>query len=95
MSHEVEEFLQLWEVHHSVTSAYCPHSNVQIETTLKSIKRIFTGNMTPDCSLNNDRFMAALLENRDVPDTFPLDRRLLKLDFRSNKNSDGKDPCYE
>ena len=68
MSFEVEEFLQRWEVHHRVSSAYYPHSNLRAETAVKTVKRIIMGNVSADGSLDNDDFVAALLQYRNTPD---------------------------
>ena len=72
MSYEVEEFLQRWEVHHRVSSAYHPHSNHWAET------------VAPDGSLDNEDFVAALLQYRNTPDR---DLKLSPAQILSLENS--------
>ena len=68
MSQEVGEFLERWGVHHRVSSAYHPHSNLRAETAVKTVKRLLMGNVGPSGSLNTDKFMAALLQYKNTPD---------------------------
>ena len=60
-------FLRRWDVKHRVSSAYFPRSNGRAEVSVKSIKRLLRSNIGPGGSLNNDRFLQAILQHRNTP----------------------------
>ena len=55
-------------VTHRISSTYFPHSNQRAEQGVKSAKRMLRDNICGDGSLNNDRFLRALLLHRNTPD---------------------------
>ena len=62
------QFLKTWGVKHRVSSAYFPRSNGRAEVAVKSTKRLLRTNISPGGSLNNDRFLEAILQHRNTPD---------------------------
>ena len=65
---ETKDFLNRWGVGHRESSAYHPSSNGRAELGVKSMKRLLRDNVGPGGSLNNDRFLRALLTHRNTPD---------------------------
>ena len=65
---EVQEFLARLGVHHRVSSAYNPHSNQRAEGAVKAARRMIRDNIGPSGTLDTDRFLAALLAQRNMPD---------------------------
>jgi hypothetical protein len=63
-----EEFLAKWGVQHRVSSAYFPQSNGRAEVAVKTAKRLLLDNIAPSGSLNNDKFLRAILQLRNTPD---------------------------
>ena len=61
-------FLERWGVYHRIASAYHPQSNGRAEVAVKSTKRLLMSNVNPDGSLDNDRFLRAMLQLRNTPD---------------------------
>ena len=67
-SSTTREFLERWGINHRVSSAYCPWSNGRAEVAVKSAKRLLRANVSPTGSINNDRFLKAMLQLRNTPD---------------------------
>jgi len=65
---ETEDFLKRWGVSHRLSSAYYPQSNGRAEVAVKLVKRLLEDNVGEDGSLNTDRFVRALLQQRNTPD---------------------------
>jgi len=63
-----EEFLSTWGVRHRLSSAYFPQSNGRAEVAVKTAKRLLLDNIGPSGSLNNDKFLRAILQLRNTPD---------------------------
>ena len=63
-----QDFLAKWGVHHRVSSAYFPQSNGRAEVAVKAAKRLLLTNIGPSGSLNNDKFLRAILQLRNTPD---------------------------
>ena len=61
-------FLKSWGVSHRVSAAYNPSSNGRAEVAVKRVKRLMRGNVGPLGSLDNDRFLKAMLHLRNTPD---------------------------
>ena len=62
------DFLGKWGVKHRISSAYHPQSNGRAEVAVKTTKRLLRSNIGPTGSLDNDRFLRALLQLRNTPD---------------------------
>ena len=62
------ELLQDFGIHHRVSSAYHPHSNLQAELGVKDVKWLLRKNVDSDGSINNSQMTAALLTFRNTPD---------------------------
>ena len=67
-SDTLRQFLKRWGVRHRISSAYFPRSNGRAEVAVKSAKRLLRTNVGPGGSLNNDRFLEAILQLRNTPD---------------------------
>lgn len=63
-----ELFLHRWGVRHRVSSAYNPQSNGRAEVAVKSAKRLLRSHTGRGGTLNNDRFLRAMLKLRNTPD---------------------------
>ena len=50
------DFFGRWGVKHRISSAYYPRANKRAEVTVKSAKRLVTGNLGPRGSLGTDPF---------------------------------------
>ena len=62
-------FLNRWGVRQRVSSAYFPRSNGRAEVAVKSAKRLLMSpNRCPNGSMDNDRFMCAIMQLRNTPD---------------------------
>lgn len=66
-SEEVRKFLKTFGVNHRTSSAYNPHSNQRAEGGVKAAKRMIKENIGPGGTLDTDRFLAALLMQRNTP----------------------------
>lgn len=63
-----EAFLAKWGISHRISSAYFPQSNGRAEVAVKTAKRLLLDNVSPSGSLNNDKFLRAILQLRNTPD---------------------------
>lgn len=63
-----EEFLRLWDVRHRVSSVSFPQSNGRAEVAVKTATRLLMSNTGPTGSLDQDRFLRAMLQLRNTPD---------------------------
>ena len=68
MADTSKQFLRKWGVNHRISSAYFPRSNGRAEVAVKATKRLLRANIGPGGSLNNDRFLQAILQHRNTPD---------------------------
>ena len=68
MAYETQKFLADYGVRHRVSSVAYPHSNQRAELAVKSMKRLCRENTSRDGSLNNDRFLRAVMAYRNTPD---------------------------
>ena len=64
---EFEDFLKIWGVQHHFSSAYCPHSNLLAESSVKSMKRIIRDNVGRAGKLDTDAVAKAVLTHRNTP----------------------------
>ena len=67
MSSKFQRFLDQYGIRHRQSSSYYAHSNSRAELGVKSGKRILMDNMNPDGTVNNDRFLRAMLQYRNTP----------------------------
>ncbi len=65
---ESSAFYKRWGVRHRLSSAYFPQSNGRAEVAIKMTKRLLEENMGPNGNLNTDKFVCALLQQRNTPD---------------------------
>ena len=63
-----QEFLNRWGVRHRLSSAYFPQSNGRAEVAVKKAKRLLLSTISPSGSLDNDKFLRAMLQLRNTPD---------------------------
>ena len=68
MSYETQQFLRDYGVKHRLSSVAFAQSNKRAELGCKSMKRLLRENTSGDGSLNNDRFLRALMVYRNTPD---------------------------
>ena len=68
-SSSTKKFLKTWDVTHRVASAYYPRSNGRAEVAVKQAKRLLRFNVTESGSLDSDRFLSAMLQLRNTPDS--------------------------
>ena len=66
---DTEAFLKQWGVHHRISSAHDPQANGRAEVGVKSMKRLLSGNVGPDGSLDTDAVISGLLQYRNTPDS--------------------------
>ena len=67
-STKMKQFCRTWGVRQRISSAYYPQSNKRAEVGVKSAKRIIMDNLTPQGSLDSDKFTRAILSHRNAPD---------------------------
>ena len=63
-----KNFLRRWSIKHRISSAYNAPSNGRAEVAVKTTKRLLRSNVDGAGSLDNDRFMRAMLTLRNTPD---------------------------
>mgnify|MGYP003334138174 CR=1 FL=1 len=68
MSYDTQKFLADYGVRHRVSSVAFAHSNQRAELGVKSMKRLIRENTCGDGSLDNNRFLQALMQYRNTPD---------------------------
>ena len=66
-SSDFQTFMKDWGIHHRLSSVNYPQSNGRAELGVKTAKRILLDNANPDGSLDNDRVLRAILQNRNTP----------------------------
>ena len=66
MSGVFQKWLKDWEIKHSPSSAYFPHSNSRAETAVKSSKRMLQDCVSKSGSIDNNKFLKALLQYRNT-----------------------------
>ena len=62
-----QKWMKDWDITHRPSSAYFPHSNSRAETAVKSSKRMLQDCVSRACSINNDKFMKAILHYCNTP----------------------------
>ena len=62
------DFLKKWGVTHRLSSVAHPQSNGRAEVAVKTVKRMLMSNIGYSGSLNNERFLTAMLQLRNTPD---------------------------
>lgn len=62
------DFLRHWGVRHRMSSAHFPQSNGRAEVAVKAAKRLLASSTGPTGSLDNDRFLRAMLQLHNTPD---------------------------
>ena len=65
-SSTTQDFFRRWGIKHRVSSAYFPQSNGRAEVAVKGAKRILMSNIGPSGSLDTDRFLQAMLQQREA-----------------------------
>ena len=68
VAQESVDFYERWGTYHRLSSSYFPQSNGRAEVAVKMTKRLLEDNTGPDGSLNNDKVVRALLQQRNTPD---------------------------
>ena len=63
-----KEFLKNWGIKPRISSAYNPQSNGRAEVAVKAAKRLLRTNINRNGSLDNDKFLRAILQLRNTPD---------------------------
>ena len=67
-AYETEKFLSDYGIKHRLSSVAFPHSNQRAELGVKSMKRLIRENTGGDGSLDNNKFLRALMQYRNTPD---------------------------
>ena len=65
---KTENFHRLWGIKHQLSSVGFPQSNRRAEVAVKTAKRLLMANTGPTGSLDQDRFLRAILQLRNTPD---------------------------
>ena len=68
VSAEAKEFYDRWGVTHRLSSAYFPQSNGRAEVAVKLTKRLLEDNVGVNGTLDTDKVVRALLQQRNTPD---------------------------
>ena len=58
-AHDTQDFLNRWGVEHRISANYNSHSNLRVESAVKTTKRILTSNTKSDGILNWDHISRA------------------------------------
>ena len=66
-SEEFKQFLELWGIHHRISSVEYPQSNGRAEVGVKTVKRIIRDCTSSNGDLNNDKAVSAILQYRNTP----------------------------
>jgi hypothetical protein len=67
MSGVFQKWMKDWEITHRPSSAYFPHSNNRAETAVKSSKRMLQDCVSRAGSIDNVKFVKAILQYRNTP----------------------------
>ena len=59
--------MRFWGIKHHQTAAYHPHSNLQAEVGVKSVKKIVSENVGANGSLDTNQFSLALVQYINMP----------------------------
>ena len=70
VARETQDFFKRWGVKHRLSPAYLAQRNGRAEVTVKAMKRLISDNITKDGSIDNDKFVRAMLTKRNTPDQF-------------------------
>ena len=65
---ETQDLFKCFGIKHRLSSAYLPQSNGRAEVAVKMSKRLLEDNMTIDGTLNTNKMVRALLQQRNTPD---------------------------
>ena len=68
VAQETVDFFEAWGIRHRLSSAYFPQSNGRAELAVKTVKRLLESNVALDGNLNTDKFVRAMLQQRNTPD---------------------------
>ena len=67
---ETQDFFKRWGIKHRLSSAYFAQSNGRAEVSVKAMKRLIHDNVAADGSIDNDKFVRAMLTKRNTPDQY-------------------------
>ena len=67
MSGVLQRWMKDWDITHRPSSAYFPHSNNRGETAVKSSKRMLQDCVSRAGSIDNDKFVKAILQYQNTP----------------------------
>ena len=67
MSGVFQKWMKDWDIKHRPSSAYFPRSNNRAETAVKSSKKMLQDCVSRDGSIDNDKFVKAILQQRNTP----------------------------
>ena len=67
---ETQNFMKRWGIKHRLSSAYLAQSNGRAEASVKAMKRLIHDNIAADGSIDNDKFVRAMLTKRNTPDQY-------------------------
>ena len=67
MSDISQKWIKDWDITHRPSRVYFPHSNSRAETTVKSFKRMLQDCASRFGSIDNDKFVKAILQYRNTP----------------------------
>lgn len=68
MAGHTQDFFRLWQIRHRVSSVSFPQSNGRAEVAVKAAKRLLMSNIGPMGTLDQDRFLRAMIQLRNTPD---------------------------
>ena len=67
VSADVQAWLRKLDVYHQLSSAYFPHANSRSEIAVKSTKRMLQDCVTRKGGLDTDKYLKAVLQDRNTP----------------------------